>query len=181
MQGYFTQNAAEATAQGVEFEGELVYENLQMSLSYAWSDAKYDEFTSQTPTGPVDFSGIPFPSSPKNKFSTTASYSLQLPSSLGELVPSITYSWQSSFWGLSADRQPYSRLPEYGLLDIRLDWHEVAGAPVSIAAFVTNATDETTMIAGGGVWDVLGYVPAIYNEPRMYGIEFRYRFGASAP
>lgn len=180
LQGAYTQNAAEATAQGVEFEGTLSLGNFDLTATYAWSDAEYDEFFSATATGLVDLSDTPFPSSPKDKYSISARFTQPLAGGLGDAVVSATWSWQSSYWGLAPDRQPYAEQPSYGLLDIRLGWNGIAGAPVDAALFVTNASNRTYIASAGGVWDALGYVPGIYGEPRMFGMELTYRFGADA-
>jgi len=176
LQGSLTMNAAAATALGAEVETTLVFPAVELSLIYAYADAEYDEFISQTPSGPVDLSGTPFPSSPKHKVSANVRYHLPIDSSWGELSVAATYSWQDSYWGLAPDPQPYAEQPSYGLLDLRFDWNGVAGRPLDVSAFVTNATDKTYIAAAGGVWGVLGYVPAIYGEPRMYGVQFVLRF-----
>lgn len=176
LQGSLTQNAAKAQAQGLEVEARLAFGNLDFTASYAWSDAEYEEFISQTPQGPIDLSGVPFPSSPEHKYSLQARYTHALADGLGDVIAVITWSWQDKYWGLAPDVQPYAEQPSYGLLDINLAWESVAGSNFDLTLFGTNVNDKTYLASAGGVWDVLGYVPAIYGEPRMYGLKLTYRF-----
>ncbi|MDY0069507.1 MAG: hypothetical protein RBR91_06330, partial [Porticoccaceae bacterium] len=59
----------------------------------------------------------------------------------------------------------------------RFDWSGVLGEPFDIALFVKNATDDVHAVAWSGFYTVVGTAFAVYNEPRMFGAEFRYRFG----
>jgi len=62
-------------------------------------------------------------------------------------------------------------------LNLRLDWTNIASAPVDVSMFVTNATDSTFMTGIKSFIANLGVTTANYNEPRMFGIELRARFG----
>ena len=68
-------------------------------------------------------------------------------------------------------------LPSYGLLNMRLDWNNVENYPIDLSMYVRNAANRiyyATPVASGAF---LGMTSAIPGAPRMFGGEFRVRFG----
>jgi hypothetical protein len=43
-----------------------------------------------------------------------------------------------------------------------------------------NATNNVHQFSVNSLWSSFGFISAIYNEPRTWGVEARYRFGAAA-
>ncbi len=97
---------------------------------------------------------------------------------LGKISVSATYSWQAHIQ--ISDRELGSILPPHGLLDLRMDWNDIASRPVDASFFMTNATDQVYLVGGTVVYDALGVNPVLYGEPRMWGFQLRYRFGPAA-
>jgi len=94
---------------------------------------------------------------------------------LGKVSVSATYSWQGHIQ--FSDRELGGIIPPHGLLDLRMDWDDLAGRPLDASFFMTNATDQTYIAGGTVVYSALGVNPVIYGEPRMWGFQLRYRFG----
>jgi outer membrane protein OmpA-like peptidoglycan-associated protein len=75
----------------------------------------------------------------------------------------------------------YDGQGSYSLLDFRADWNGIAGLPVDLSFFVTNATDTVYKVGVLDLFTSLGYDDALYNEPRMFGAQLKYHFGGPAP
>jgi iron complex outermembrane recepter protein len=68
----------------------------------------------------------------------------------------------------------------YSDVNLRFDWVNVAGQPLDIGLFVRNATNELHALSINSFLTVNGSMNTVYNEPRMWGLELRWRFGAEA-
>jgi iron complex outermembrane receptor protein len=69
--------------------------------------------------------------------------------------------------------------PSYSAANARLDWTRVMGHEnIDAALFVRNLTDKTYAYAGGVQLHSVGIANKLYSEPRTYGVELTYRFGA---
>jgi iron complex outermembrane receptor protein len=169
-----TENAALATLEGIEFEGKFnPLDSLELSGIYAYSNSRYDKYFSASAN--QDLSGLPFTGGPRNQYSATSRYTLPVDERLGKISISASYSWQAHIQ--ISDRELGSILPPHGLLDLRMDWNDIAGRPVDASFFMTNATDQVYLVGGTVVYNALGVNPVIYGEPRMWGFQLRYRFG----
>jgi iron complex outermembrane receptor protein len=168
-----TENAALATLEGVEFEGHISpIDSIELSGIYAYANSRYDEY--QSPTA-GNLSGLPFTGGPRNQYSATGRYKLPVKGRLGKVSIAATYSWQAHIQ--FSDRELGGVIPSHGLLDLRMDWNDVAGRPFDASFFMTNATDQVYIAGGTVVYSALGVNPVIYGEPRMWGFQLRYRFG----
>jgi iron complex outermembrane receptor protein len=173
-----TENAALATLEGIEFEGRInPTDSVELSGIYAYSNSRYDKYFSASTN--QDLSGLPFTGGPRNQYSATARYTLPVDDRLGKISLAATYSWQAHIQ--ISDRELGSILPPHGLLDLRLDWNNIANRPFDASFFMTNATDQVYLVGGTVVYDALGVNPVIYGEPRMWGFQLRYRFGPGNP
>lgn len=169
-----TENAAEATLEGLEFEGTLVpIPSVELRASYAYANSRYDKYIASSTH--KDLSGLPFTGGPRNQFSATATYHLPIPDRLGTASISTSYSWQGHIQ--FSDREFGGIIPPHGLLDVRADWNDIAGRPLDLSFFMTNATDQVYLAGGTIVYDALGINSVLYGEPRMWGFQLRYRFG----
>jgi iron complex outermembrane recepter protein len=172
-----TENAALATLEGIEFEGRLSpIESVELTGIYAYANSRYDEY--QSPTA-GNLSGLPFTGGPRNQYSATGRYKLPVKDRLGKVSIAATYSWQAHVQ--FSDRELGGIIPPHGLLDVRMDWNDVAGRPIDASFFMTNATDQVYIAGGTVVYSALGVNPVIYGEPRMWGFQLRYRFGPGNP
>jgi outer membrane receptor protein involved in Fe transport len=64
--------------------------------------------------------------------------------------------------------------PGYALLDLRLDWRNVGGSRLSLAAAVTNATNRNYRVSSASAFEIIGAAYSITGEPRMAFVEARY-------
>jgi len=190
--GSATVNAGSAHIQGIEVEGTISpVRNFTISASYAYTKAKYDDFKFAYVSGGVilidDKTDLPFSFTPKNQYSVTAAYKIQL-DDWQSITPSLVFSHVDRYYTqiTRPEQEPFGYLPESNLLNLRLDWQNVAGRPVDFAFFMTNVANKTFPVQlqanygkngaayGGGI------ARYIYSEPRMWGFQLRYRFGQAA-
>ena len=129
----------------------------------------------------INLSCSPFPFTPKNQFSLSARYSFDLGSDIGSVVLGGVYSHSGRAWTAPASlpsQLPSGYVDAYDVVNISIDWNGILGTPLDAHFFVTNLTDTTYRISNSNGDDQsLGYSTSIYNEPRMYGLALRYRFG----
>jgi len=165
-----------ATIEGLEFEGTVVpFDGLNLTATWSWTDAHYDYFFVPTIGNRT---ALPYPFVPKNKFGFTADYKLPfVPDEMGDVHAIASYVHTGRIQYATGDVEPFGYEPGYGLLDLRLDWNNVAGQPVDASFFMTNVTDNVYKLGNYGVYTTLGIVSGIYGEPRMWGFQLKYRFG----
>ncbi len=185
-------NAGSAHIQGVEVEGTInPVPNLSISGGYSYTDAKYDKFQfSYLSAGQIlidDKTGVPFSFAPKNQFSVSARYDLNI-DDVQTISPSLTFAHVDRYYTQITfpDQEPFGYLPESNLLNLRVDWKNVGRRPVDLSFFMTNVANKTFPIqvqanyGKNGARYGGGFARYLYSEPRMWGFQLRYRFGASA-
>ena len=74
--------------------------------------------------------------------------------------------------------QPGSVLEPYGLLNLSLDWRNVAQSGLDVGLFATNVTNKLYRVSNANVFDGSLHHSTMYGEPRMMGVKVRYRFGS---
>jgi iron complex outermembrane receptor protein len=200
----FTSNVAAATIKGFEAEGFLLFDRLTLIGTYSYTNADYTRWTGSDPLGAapagtnIDLSNNPFANTPKYKASLTVQYQIPMDENYGELRSSVTVAAQSRSW-LSDNAQRYLEVygadptvilaegslrdtvsePGFVNINARLDWNRAFGREdVDVGFFVKNVTDKTYAYAGALALQSLGVAQKLYAEPRTYGVEFTYRFGA---
>jgi iron complex outermembrane receptor protein len=188
----YTINAARADIQGLEFDITVApTANLSMTLAYAYVDPKYKQWERDVNGEIVDFSGAPFVYIPTNSFTSAVSYVVPLDPSIGEVSLHGSVYWQDSMksndgafnWpslGWSEENLQAALatvdIDDYAVANFRIDWRDVVGTDIEVAAFINNAFDEDYITGGLSVPDSLGYVAATYGPPRTYGVSVRYNF-----
>ncbi|MDE0878596.1 MAG: TonB-dependent receptor [Sphingomonas bacterium] len=179
-------NAQKARVVGVEFEG-LIQPSKWLTLggTYSFNDAKYTDYTTiPIPAIPSALTAAqpsrnlvntPFAFVAKHKFSLDGRIGLPMPADEGEMGLRATYSWQSR-QRVATDPQPFDTIASYGLLNLRLEWNEVRGAPLDLAAYGTNVLGKEYRVTANTGYNNSGFSNSIYGEPAQYGLEVRYRF-----
>ncbi|MEI9850792.1 MAG: TonB-dependent receptor [Sphingomonas sp.] len=122
-----------------------------------------------------DVSDTPFIYVPKHKFSVDARLRLPVAPGLGEVALGATWSWQSAM-SVAVDPQPFDTVPAYGLLNLRVEWNDVGGRPVDLAAFGTNVLDKEYRVTANMGYNTSGYNSAIFGDRAEYGLSARFRF-----
>ncbi len=169
-------NAAEAKIKGLEADLTLKpFEHLTLGASYSYTDAKYTNVV-DVQTG-NQITGRPFPFLAKHRLNLSANYIVPLADNVGELSFGANWAYSSKY-SLSVFQDPYGSENGYNQLDLRADWNNVAGQEgLSLGVFANNVTKELYKIGGVPIYSVLGTTSLLYNEPRTWGVQLRYRFG----
>jgi iron complex outermembrane receptor protein len=168
----YTYNAGKARIQGLEIEGMFSpVPALEFNVLYAYTDSKFEVY--RDPVTGTSFLGTPFAYTPKHKLTLGARFHLFQNERLGDLSAAGTYYHQSA--------NPLAEPPtivqrSYDIANFSIDWNSIASAPIDASLFIKNAFDKL-YFTGLGVTSVNSVIRA---EPRTFGIELRYRFGASA-
>ncbi len=170
-----------AVVQGIELEGTILpFSGLEMTASWSYVDAYYTKFIIPTVGDRTD---LPYPFVPKNKFGFTADYTLPfVPADMGTVHLLADYVHTGRIQYSTDEVEPGGDEPGYGLLNIRVNWNDVAGQPIDASFFMTNVTDTLYAIGKFGIYSTEGFVSQLYGEPQMWGFQLKYRFGGeSAP
>lgn len=185
-------------------------DNFEVNVFYSYTDANYQKFLlpESLLSGPpiyVDLAGSSFSYTPRNKIGISPRLHIPIDYSLGMPYVSGTFYWQSREWftDLGAEQttcsafampapppggrytclapgglQPLQK--SYPLFNFRFDWNDFLGNGFDLSLFVNNAFDRKYQVAGNALLNLVGTNASIYAPPRMWGFEFRYRFGADA-
>lgn len=170
-------NAAKAKIKGLEADLTLKpFEHLTLGASYSYTDAKYTSVI-DVQTG-NEITGRPFPFLAKHRLNLSANYTVPLADNVGELSFGANWAYSSKY-SLSVFEDPLGVENGYNQLDLRADWNNVIGQEgLSVGVFVNNVTKELYKIGGVPIYSVLGTTSLLYNEPRTWGVQLRYRFGS---
>jgi iron complex outermembrane recepter protein len=175
IESNFTTNASAAVIEGFEFQGSVLpVRSLKLNASCSYNHGKYTEIN---PAAAPSLIGIPFAYLPASKASVGATYTLPFDAASGGVDVSAVYSYQSRFFDAPAV-QPMDYISGYGLLNLRLEWNDILRSSVDAALFVTNAANKVYRVGQYSSYVSDGYITSFYGEPRMFGGELRYRFGA---
>jgi iron complex outermembrane recepter protein len=170
----FTANASEAEIEGFEFQGSIApVTGLTFTATYSYNHGKY---TKIDPAAAPSLIGVPFSYLPENKASLGATYKLPLAQTAGEYSLGLFYSYQSRFFD-APSVQPFDYIEGYGLLNARLDWNHIFQTTLDASFFMTNVTDKVYRVGQYNDLVANGYITSFYGEPRMWGVQLRYRFG----
>jgi iron complex outermembrane receptor protein len=171
----------------------------QMTISWSGSylDARYTDYSFSPPagyllpTGTTNLSGTPFPL-PRWQTSATLSYNfgpadlIDLP--LGDAIWTMHYYWQSRHLADMRTYNPVQRSYAYGLLNLRMEFTDIARTGMNLAGFVNNAAGTKACLpeyngvlnsapnGTFGVANTSGVLQCIPLAPRMSGLELNYRF-----
>lgn len=171
-------NEAAATIKGLEFDGLVSFPfGLNLSAAWAYTEATYDSYLDITKTPNQALKNQPYPFTPRNKVSLGARYQVPISDGFGDLSAAINWS-RSSAIKFNVAPDPFGDQAAYAQTDLFLNWTDAMQAPIDISLFVTNLTDTKYKIGGFPVYYSVGFSSGVYNEPRMFGISAKYRFGA---
>jgi iron complex outermembrane receptor protein len=164
-------NGGKATVNGVEAEAAVIpMDNLELSISGAYLDNKIDSISSALPVTEEAIKSFVFLASPRYSYNLAATYTLPL-AELGDIRFSAKY------FRISDVQYGTVTGPAYERSDLRVDWLDIAQSGVDVGAFVNNVFDKEAIVAPASSSTGLGTNSALYNEPRMFGVQARYKFG----
>lgn len=165
----FVENAGQAQSKGAELElVALPLEGWELSASYSYLDAKYDEFIS----GGVDNSGNFLTRAPQNSYTLSSSYNLPL-GDAGYLSFRLDYVSQGDMH-LAANNNAISKLDGYQLVNARIGF-EAVDSNWEVALWGKNLADEQYAIHRADL-SALGTATTsdILGNPRTYGLSLTY-------
>lgn len=173
-------NAAKAVIKGGELEFTFMpTDRIELSGFWSYTDAEYKEFID--PDTGADRSGQPFARTPENIYSITARYSLPVAAQYGDVSAEATW-FHTDGYSTSDTYAPEQAIDGYSLLNLRADWRNVMGSSFDIGLFVRNALNEEYLLPYSDLWSTptIGHITRAPGEPRLFGFDIRYRFGAAA-
>lgn len=188
-------NVPKSEIWGLELDGTVSpFRGLDLSASYTYLRTKIKEVTDLSAASDPNYFiepffnvGDPNPLSPRHRLSLGATYTLPLEESVGRVSVGVTYTYRSSMLTNYNDRTnvvtpnifQYSYLPSLSLWNLSFNWHNVAGSPIDLSAFVTNLADKKYYAYTPGLGSIngAGLETAVVGEPRMFGARLRYSFG----
>lgn len=175
VESNFTANASAARIDGFELQATAApTSQLTVTVAYSYNHGKYTQID---PVAAPSLVGIPFAYLPQTKATGTLGYTLPLGEAIGNVTLNASYSYQSRYFDAPAV-QPLDYIASYGLLGGRVEWQDVLRAPLDLSAFVTNATNKAYRVGQYSNYFTDGRITSFYGEPRMFGLDLRYRFGA---
>jgi iron complex outermembrane receptor protein len=187
--GNFVANAGKSRIAGVELDTSItLFEGFQLEGAYTYLDTKLKSINLPQPTAlwssfeSTSLAGQPLTLSPKNRYTITAMYTLPF-KRLGAISLGATFAHSDEQFSTFADT-PYiaktgrdlGLLPAQNLLNLNLNWDEIAGKPVDLSLFATNVTNRAFPVNVYGGYGSLGFEGTAQNQPRMYGGRVRWRF-----
>jgi iron complex outermembrane receptor protein len=107
----------------------------------------------------------------------TASYTIPLGESAGNVVVAGTITHTDAQNATSPTASAFYRLPATNLVNVNVDWKGVLGQPIDLSFFMTNLTNRIYPVGIGSAWSS-GFESYLVAPPRMFGFRARYRFGA---
>jgi iron complex outermembrane recepter protein len=184
-------NAAKSRIYGVEVNTSIIpVRGVRVDVDYTYLNATIRSIAPLASTDPnFTLSGEVLPGdslalSPKNKVSSTTTYTLPFDEHIGKISVSATFTHtdkqRTSYTyndpaTLAAFGTDLGILAPRNLLDLNLNWYEVAHKPFDVSMFATNVTDQHyySFVPGLGGY---GLETAVLGQPRMYGGRIRYHF-----
>jgi len=165
-------NAADLSIYGVELDAAVSpSRNLTVSFNGAYTHMRVDKLTLP------DVEGISFTSSDVNKYAPTfsgtfsANWTLPVRPADGDLVLSGDLFMTADFGG-----QYGEKLPGYNLVNMRLDWENIAHTGVDLSFFVRNLTKERYFAAADVLLKSFPVNSVAVGDPRTYGVVAKVQF-----
>ena len=191
-------NVGKSRIWGIEADATIhLLEGLRLDAAYAYLNTRVKEVATATlPSDNAYIVSAPIAVgdelilSPKHKLTLTGTYTLPLDESLGKISLSATYLYSSKqLANYQALRNPAivtatggfntSVMGARNLLNLNLNWDNVAGGPFDLSVFATNVTNAKYYTNINGLIG-LGFETATLGEPRMVGARLKFRFGGAA-
>ncbi|MEA3299948.1 MAG: TonB-dependent receptor [Pseudomonadota bacterium] len=174
-QGSINVNVGDTRIQGVEME--LVFmpsEDLTFSATATYQDTETTDYTvPPVLSGFFPANEVPFFYTPQKTATLGARYLLPVDEALGDMVLNANY-----YFSDKVDMIQY-QAKSYKITNLRADWLSIMGSSVDVGLFVNNVFDEEAVVAPGVLSSTAPFGTAIYNPPRMWGMEVQYRFGVN--
>lgn len=169
-----TSNGPKATIYGFQLESTIrPAPGFLLNANYGLLETRYDEGSPGFPKGNA------FAQAPKHTVNLSASYTHDL-GNAGKLVASTGFTYQSRI-SFQDDNLGSSLAFQkgYSIVDARLGMSDIGETGLSASLFVKNLTNEAYALERQDLVNAFGFAGTIYNDPRTFGLEIGYRFGAN--
>jgi iron complex outermembrane recepter protein len=188
-------NSGTSHIKGVEVDASFdLFEGFRFDAAYAYLDAQLVRVGPPTACNNASYvcsAGTAQPLgvltyAPKNRVTVTGTYTFPLDPSVGRVSISATFTHtdqqRNSYAGKSffdAGLIPFdpSLLPATNLLNLNLNWNDVAGKGIDLGLFATNVTKQNYWTANAGLLSSTGGDSIFLGEPRVFGARVRVHFG----
>jgi iron complex outermembrane recepter protein len=173
-----TANIPAGQVRGVEVSAEISPTSLlKVGVSGAYNDAFFTNGVATAYNGSVLNYG-PFGSVSRFTGDVYAQVALPTPSDWGGMsVRSDVYGQTYQYFSnLDSTVIPGTRMPGYGLVNLRADWTKVFGSNLTISAFAKNLANRGYYTGGIPFGFDFGLNSVTPGEPRTYGGELHYEF-----
>jgi iron complex outermembrane receptor protein len=178
-------NAGKSRIWGVEVDTSVrLFEAFKIDAAYAYLNTKLKSIVH--PAVPIFFSelvpvasvGGTLSQSTKNRVTITATYTLPLDESIGDISIGGTFTHTDANKVHEAKFAPLNHVVKaIDLFNINVDWKSVGGTPIDWAFFITNVTNQERVIYPIATVPTLGAETGYLNMPRMWGFRVKYHFG----
>jgi len=185
--GTLDENAAAAKIRGAEFEAlAQLTEDLQLGINANYLSFDYTQINSEADAmiDAATLNATRTTNNPPWKYGLNARYHLPLNAQVGDIALRANWSWQdttaATLFGPADAARPSGTVPAYGLLNMAANWDRIFGGPLDASLFASNVINKTYLVQAASYYNEFGFAQGVYGAPRMYGIRFRYRFGAES-
>ena len=181
--GTIVVNAGKSRVQGVDFEAILSpTKALSFTVFGSYVDAVYKNlgldftfFNQVPPPFPSTTQDTAFPYSPKFTLGGNIRYAYELGGN-SRIVGNID-GYHSSRVFYSPFKTDFDLSQKgYELFNARLDLENIAQTNISLGFYMRNIFNRAVVSAGAQTARSAGFTSVIYNEPRMYGVQGKFRF-----
>lgn len=171
-----TVNVPKARIKGLELDAGVQPTSwLELGVTGAYTDATYTRNIALPFGNPVAMG--PFADTPKWSGSAYAMITIPVDEDSRIKLRGDIYA-QSPFYFSSANNSvnPGTKVPGYETVNLRLDWDNIGGTGLGVAAWMKNAFNEKYYVGGLPLGGAMGVNGANVGRPRMYGVEAKYTF-----
>jgi iron complex outermembrane receptor protein len=175
----YTVNVPAAQVSGVEMDAALKPMTwLETGLSGSLTYARFGAGQNQATVFGTLYTFGPYADVPRASGSVFATVTLPAPSQWGAMdVRTDLYAQTGMYFSNNNDTiTPNTRIPGYGLVNMRYDWSDIMGSNFSLAAYVRNLADKEYYTGGFALSASLGVNSVAIGTPRMFGAEVSYDF-----
>jgi iron complex outermembrane recepter protein len=167
-------NIGDTEVRGIELEASISpLEGLRFGATATLLDQATDKLSiapNLQAFSPIRGNKIPLEYTAEQSYTLDARYRLPLSSTLGDLslYAAMYHSGKVNMLAYRADA--------YTLVDVRADWNGIMGSRLDLGLFGKNVFDEEAVMGGAINTPGTPGISVIFNEPRTYGVQLRYRF-----
>lgn len=197
-------NAGQSRIWGIETDASVtLFDSLRLDAGYTYLNTELIKIIVPTlppespflEVRPTAVTRQPLALSPKHRLTASATYTLPIDETIGDISLGATYVYTSSqyssrsgeFLTLTDGTLVPARdavgftpgfLPPTHLVNLNVSWNGILGRPIDAAFFVTNLTDEIYPVNSTNGLNSAGYEAYLIGPPRMWGFRLKYRFGS---